>query len=422
MGIKNLLPNLSQCVERYHLSQLTSLKIGIDGTSWLYWAASQCARDLILRQDSSTLFNILMAKISLLLKNNVKNFIIVFDGMNPPIKKDEISSRWEKKIKNFEKAKNLEAQGDFGLSDKYYKQAIHINYNIIQQAVEFLTSKGITSMIAPYEADSQLAIFALQGFIDLVISEDSDLLAYQTPQILFKLDMNGFGDFIRYEKLFNCNSFQKNSLNLMGWNHEQFLFLCCLSGCDYFQRYPKMGIKTWDKFLQNIKTFEDLKKAFYFHFYQRLSIYEVDRLWNSLENAILAFRYAIVYDPISKLVKFLNPPNENIDIGKLESIVGPVFPLDFSYDLVHGNLTEQTILTCYPKYEKLFSPCFQSYDSFPNPSNLVDNDNSKNESKREKKRPRLSLAQPMASKDYLSPNLSKTISRFHIITCKNKTI
>ncbi|KAG7362120.1 XPG domain containing protein [Nitzschia inconspicua] len=44
----------------------------------------------------------------------------------------------------------------------------------------------ISFLVAPYEADAQLAYLARQRYIDLIITEDSDLLAHGAPFILYK--------------------------------------------------------------------------------------------------------------------------------------------------------------------------------------------------------------------------------------------
>ena len=40
-------------------------------------------------------------------------------------------------------------------------------------------------VVAPYEADAQMAFLARNGDVDLVITEDSDLIAYGCPQVGF---------------------------------------------------------------------------------------------------------------------------------------------------------------------------------------------------------------------------------------------
>jgi exonuclease-1 len=38
--------------------------------------------------------------------------------------------------------------------------------------------------VAPYEADAQLAFLSLGGYVDCIITEDSDLLAYGCSKVI----------------------------------------------------------------------------------------------------------------------------------------------------------------------------------------------------------------------------------------------
>lgn len=41
---------------------------------------------------------------------------------------------------------------------------------------------GVVFIVAPYEADAQMAHLAKRGDVQLIITEDSDLLAYGCPR------------------------------------------------------------------------------------------------------------------------------------------------------------------------------------------------------------------------------------------------
>ena len=41
----------------------------------------------------------------------------------------------------------------------------------------------VECIVAPYEADSQLAYLSMQGIVDLVITEDSDLLVFGCKKV-----------------------------------------------------------------------------------------------------------------------------------------------------------------------------------------------------------------------------------------------
>ena len=42
----------------------------------------------------------------------------------------------------------------------------------------------VECIVAPYEADSQLAYLSMQGLVDLVITEDSDLLVFGCKKVI----------------------------------------------------------------------------------------------------------------------------------------------------------------------------------------------------------------------------------------------
>lgn len=50
---------------------------------------------------------------------------------------------------------------------------------------QVLRQENVDYVVAPYEADAQMAFLARNGHVDLVITEDSDLIPYGCPQVEF---------------------------------------------------------------------------------------------------------------------------------------------------------------------------------------------------------------------------------------------
>lgn len=48
---------------------------------------------------------------------------------------------------------------------------------------QVLQQEGVEYIVAPYEADAQMAYLALNDLVQVVITEDSDLIAYGCPRV-----------------------------------------------------------------------------------------------------------------------------------------------------------------------------------------------------------------------------------------------
>ena len=57
--------------------------------------------------------------------------------------------------------------------------------------MDVLKEIEVEFLVAPYEADTQMAYMVKEGIAEFAISEDSDLIAYGCPKILMKLDFFG---------------------------------------------------------------------------------------------------------------------------------------------------------------------------------------------------------------------------------------
>ena len=47
--------------------------------------------------------------------------------------------------------------------------------------LQVLKEKGVEFIVAPYEADAQMAFLARNEYVHVVITEDSDMIAYRCP-------------------------------------------------------------------------------------------------------------------------------------------------------------------------------------------------------------------------------------------------
>jgi exonuclease-1 len=73
----------------------------------------------------------------------------------------------------------------------------------------------------------------------VVITEDSDLLAFGAKKVFYKMNRNMEGEEISLSNIPNCGDFSFNS-----WTNNMFLTLCIMAGCDYLEQIPNVGFKT----------------------------------------------------------------------------------------------------------------------------------------------------------------------------------
>ena len=70
-----------------------------------------------------------------------------------------------------------------------------------------LHNLGVDVVVAPYEADAQLAFLSKANIAQIIITEDSDLILFGCEKILYKMDINGNGQLIEKEKIISVTRF-----------------------------------------------------------------------------------------------------------------------------------------------------------------------------------------------------------------------
>lgn len=92
---------------------------------------------------------------------------------------------------------------------------------------EIISIMGIAYFQASGEAEKLCAELCINGHVDGVLSEDTDVLAYGTHLFLCK---------INYSRETVSVIFHQDILASLGFTHEQFLDMCILLACDYNKR------------------------------------------------------------------------------------------------------------------------------------------------------------------------------------------
>ncbi|GFP99992.1 exonuclease 1 [Phtheirospermum japonicum] len=207
---------------------------------------------------------------------------------------------------------------------------------------QILRSENTEFVVAPYEADAQLAYLsgleAEQGGIAAVISEDSDLLAYGCPAVVFKMDRFGNGEEIVLEKVFNTVGRVPSFKNLDG---QLFTAMCVLAGCDFLPSVPGVGIAKSYNYVAKYRNIDRVISVLKFEKGKQVP----EDYSKAFKEAMMVFRHARVYDTVSKELKPLKPlppqllqcPNEELDF------LGPDLSPSPAIAIAEGNLDPCTM-------------------------------------------------------------------------------
>ena len=163
---------------------------------------------------------------------------IVFDGAPLPSKEGTEVERARTRADALAKALEYEELGERSLAQSHFARALDVTPHMAFEVSEALKAEGVNIVVAPYEADAQLGYLSRNGFVDIVISEDSDLILFGCKRLLYKLDFKTeIGKELLCDDVFAVSGFSRLS-------RESFLLTAILAGCDYLPSVASVGIKT----------------------------------------------------------------------------------------------------------------------------------------------------------------------------------
>jgi 5'-3' exonuclease len=267
MGIKNLHKVLRKYAEEAYKEQNLNVyafkKVAIDASLYLYKYKAAAGKRWL-----SALLNLIMC-----LRRNDVHCFFVFDGKPPDEKLAEKERRAEAKDKLREKVASVEHairkykkngeieqvltdtlkkrrnspskikrllrntdRIDIVYLEKYLErlrnQIISLTVEDIVKSQELLTLLGVPFCTSDTEAETLCSFMALNGLVDAVMSEDTDVLAYGTPNLLHKINTaRGTCVSLRIEDALSCISMTM----------ESFRDMCIMCGTDYNSNIPKIG-------------------------------------------------------------------------------------------------------------------------------------------------------------------------------------
>lgn len=304
MGITGLLPFLKNIIKKKTIDEFHGSRIAIDGFSWIHRISTHVSYELYNSIKTDKHIKIFRSELVALIHKNIIP-IFILDGDKLDSKLITYNHRQNLKEKYLGQLKIAIENHDNTRARDLMKRVVTITPDFIYDFIKELEILQVEYIIAPYEADSQMAYLNKINYVDHIMSEDSDLICYGAKSVLFKY--NGiFVDHYKSEDLSKAygSFFAKNILDI-----------CILSGCDYINSIKGIGLITAVKLFQKEKTVEKFVTSLA-HKKTIPSDY-IEQFYQAKKT----FLYHIVYNPINKKRLYFNETSK-------------VFPFLGSLDLI----------------------------------------------------------------------------------------
>lgn len=246
--------------------------------------------------------------------------VIVFDGAALPMKADTHTERRERRAEALTKAEEALARGNSRVAEEWYQKACPVTPQMARQVIRELRRMNVEYVVAPYEADAQLAWMMQTGYVESVITEDSDLLVYGASKVLYKMTKTGEGDLYQMKNLPALDT-----ISMLNFSEEMFVYMCVCSGCDFFKGVLGLGLKKSHTLVKKYRTLSRLIQAI-----RHDRRYEVSKTFTAdFARACLVFRHQTVFD-IRK--------SETVPLRELDAVAKAKVPPGVLVDTEDGSL------------------------------------------------------------------------------------
>ncbi|NWH58696.1 EXO1 Exonuclease, partial [Geococcyx californianus] len=335
MGIQGLLQFIKEAAEPTHVKKYKGQAVAVDTYCWLHKGAYACAEKLARGEPTDLYVAFCMKLVDMLLSFGIKP-ILVFDGCTLPSKKEVEKARREKRQANLLKGKQLLQEGRLSEARECFGRSVNITHVMAHEVIKAARARGVDCIVAPYEADAQLAYLNKTGMVQAIITEDSDLLAFGCKKVFLKIDKFGNGLEVDQARLGNC----KQLGNV--FTEEKFRYMCILSGCDYLPSIHGIGLAKACKLLKLANNPDIIKVIKKMGQYLKMNITVSEEYIKGFIRANNTFLYQLVFDPIKRKLIPLNAYEDDLDPETL-IYAGRHFGDNTAFQIAIGNLDIDTM-------------------------------------------------------------------------------
>ena len=290
-----------------------------------------CAIELAQQKPTRKHIDFSLSRVRMLIHFGVKPYL-VFDGDYLPSKAHTEKERAGRRKESKKLGLELLAMGRPSQAYLELQKAIDVTPSMARELIEELKRMDVPYIVAPYEADSQLAYLEKRGIIHGVLSEDSDLLVFGVSCLLTKLDQYGECVMVNRKDFTACRE-----VSLVGWSDTEFRMMAMLSGCDYLPGIDRMGLKTAYRLVRKHKTLERVIRTVQFDGKMKVPAGYLD----AFTKAERTFLYQWVFCPTARSLVNLNPVPANIVMESISFIGKHVLP-ELAVGVAVGDLDPNT--------------------------------------------------------------------------------
>ncbi|KAK7509002.1 exonuclease [Phyllosticta citriasiana] len=331
MGISGLLPLLKSIQKPSHLRDFAGKTIGVDAYGWLHRGIVACAIDLALDKPTRKHIDFCLHRVRMLIHFGVKPYI-VFDGDHLPGKDVTNKERAAKRRDSKRQGMELLKLGKTSQAHTELQKSVDVTPEMAKALIEELKQLNVDYVVAPYEADSQLAYLERKSFIHGIISEDSDLLVFGAKCLITKMDPYGECIVINRRDFTACKD-----VSFVGWTDAEFRKMAILSGCDYLPNISKMGLMTAHRLLRKHKTVDRVLRQIQFD-----GKFKVPEGYaKDFAQAEMTFLYQWVYCPEAKRLVNFTEPDATIRLEEL-FYIGRYYEPEIAVGVATGALHPNT--------------------------------------------------------------------------------
>ncbi|KAI7514553.1 PIN domain-like protein [Hortaea werneckii] len=327
MGIQGLLPLLKSIHKPTHLRNFAGQTLGVDAYGWLHRGTVSCAIELAQGKPTRKHIEFTLSRVRMLIHFGVKPYL-VFDGDYLPSKASTESERATRRKESKKMGLELLRMGRVSQAHLELQKSVDVTPLMAKELIEELKRMDVPYIVAPYEADSQMAYLEASGVIDGIISEDSDLLVFGAKCLLTKLDQYGECVMINRTDFTACRE-----ISLVGWTDREFRMMGMLSGCDYLAGIEKMGLKTAYRLVRKHKSLDRIVRAVQFDGKMKVPPGYIE----AFTAAERTFLYQWVFCPLAMRVVNLNKVPAELDIADMPYI-GTASDADVATAVAYGDL------------------------------------------------------------------------------------